>query len=76
MISLSTFAKVVGTNLIITGSGTSRPANLRVGQCVRFGFGAIDASMIVYIKLWKLGQKSHAFSVFLRGDCVSLTPNA
>ena len=55
---------------------TARPANPRVGQCVRFGFGAIDVSMIAYIKFLIFGQKSHAFKFFLWGDCVSLTPNA
>ena len=57
----------------------SRLANLRVGQLLDIGNGAIFGSMTTNIRLVILGQKSHAFLTqmvqFWRGNCVSLTQN-
>ena len=38
-----------------------RPANLRVGQLCEIVNGAIFGSMITYMRLVKMGQKSQAF---------------
>ena len=55
----------------------SRPANLRVGQLCEIVNGAIFGSMITYMRLVKMGQKSQAFLTqmvqFWWGICVSLT---
>ena len=54
-----------------------RPANLRVGQLREIVNGAIFGSMITYMRLVKMGQKSQAFLTqmvqFWWGNCVSLT---
>ena len=54
-----------------------RPANLRVGQLCEIVNGAIFGSMITYMRLVKMGQKSQAFLTqmvqFWWGNCVSLT---
>ena len=55
----------------------SRPANLRVGQLCEIVNGAIFGSMITYMRLVKMGQKSQAFLTqmvqFWWGNCMSLT---
>ena len=52
----------------------SRLANLRVGQLREIGNGAIFGSMITYMRLVKMGQKSQAFLTqmvqFWWGNCV------
>ena len=57
----------------------NRLANLRVGQLLEIGNGAIFGSMITYMRLVKMGQKSQAFLTqmvqFWWGNCVSLKQN-
>ena len=56
-------------------SQTCQPKSGAMREIWFWGNWCINNST-VYIKLWKLGQKSHAFSFFLWSDCVILTPNA